>query len=506
MSLYSIKMEKYVLGGLLKNPDVVAELDAFLSVGDFFNEVHQSIYSVVRNLYIAGEHVDKVIVSERIINIGITAKDEISIHEYLDAITLNAPKKNAIVKYATSLIKYRIRRDIRDTTEEIQQYVSECGNDTINEIISKSDSLYSDKVSSYELDDEPVNIFEDFFDDIEKAGENPIDENGLRTPYPEFNRLFGGLREGNIYAIVSRPAQGKTTFINDVCLSTSVLNGVPALVLDTEMSTKEIRNRMAAAQTGVPLWYLESGNWRKNKSMYEKVREYQKENKGTFDDKKYFHYHVRNKTIDEVCSIIRRWHMKYVGRGNKCVIAYDYVKLTGEKVDRNWAEHQAIGDKIDKLKRIAEELSAPIITAMQMNRSGESHNRNSRTLVDDSSAISLSDRLQWFASFVAIFRRKTADEIAMDGPQFGTHKLLPIKTRYQGRDAAGHQDLIRRPVIEEHNQTEVHREEWVQNYLNFEVDNFSVQSRGSLQNVVDDIVQRFGVGEQRIAGDSDVEI
>ena len=78
MSLYSIKMEKYVLGGLLKNPDVVAELDAFLSVGDFFNEVHQSIYSVIRNLYIAGEHVDKVIVSERIINIGITAKDEIS--------------------------------------------------------------------------------------------------------------------------------------------------------------------------------------------------------------------------------------------------------------------------------------------------------------------------------------------------------------------------------------------------------------------------------------------
>ena len=39
--------------------------------------------------------------------------------------------------------------------------------------------------------------------------------------------------------------------------------------------------------------------------------------------------------------------MKHVGRGNPCVIAYDYVKLTGEKVDKNWAEHQAIGEKID---------------------------------------------------------------------------------------------------------------------------------------------------------------
>ena len=42
--------------------------------------------------------------------------------------------------------------------------------------------------------------------------------------------------------------------------------------------------------------------------------------------------------------------MKHVGRGNKCIIAYDYVKLTGEKVSQNWAEHQAIGEKIDKLK------------------------------------------------------------------------------------------------------------------------------------------------------------
>ena len=83
--------------------------------------------------------------------------------------------------------------------------------------------------------------------------------------------------------------------------------------------------------------------------MYARVRDYQENFKGKYDNHQYFHYHVRNKTVDEVCSIIRRWHMQHVGRGNPCVIAYDYVKLTGEKVDRNWAEHQAIGEKIDKL-------------------------------------------------------------------------------------------------------------------------------------------------------------
>ena len=506
MSLYSVRIEKYVLGGLLQHPDVLAEVDSYLTIADFYNEVHQSIYSVIRNSYISGESIDKVLISDKIINIGITAKDGVGIHEYLEAILLSAPKASSIIGYAKTLIKYRIRRDIEDTADKIQSYVNNCGDDSVDDIISKSDSIYSEKILSYELDDNPENILDSFLDEVEESGKNPSDESGLLTPYPEFNRLFGGLREGNIYAIVSRPAQGKTTFINDICLNTSLANNVPALVLDTEMSTKEIKFRMAAAQTQVPLWYLETGNWRKNEEMYARVRDYQENFKGKYDNHQYFHYHVRNKTVDEVCSIIRRWHMQHVGRGNPCVIAYDYVKLTGEKVDRNWAEHQAIGEKIDKLKRISEELSAPIITAMRMNRTGESHNRSSRTLVDDSSAISLSDRLQWFASFVGIFRRKTTDEIAMDGEMFGTHKLLPIKTRYQGRDAAGHIDLIRRPIIEEHNQTEVHREEWVQNYLNFEVNNFSVQSRGSLHNVVDNIRQRFDISEQRLAGDGDTNI
>ncbi len=185
--------------------------------------------------------------------------------------------------------------------------------------------------------------------------------------------------------------------------------------------------------------------------------------------------------------------MKHVGRDNKCIIAYDYVKLTGEKVDRNWAEHQAIGEKIDKLKRVAEEIKAPLVTAMQMNRSGESHNRNSANLTDDSSAISLSDRLQWFATFVAIFRRKTLDEIAMDGERFGTHKLIPLKTRFQGREAAGHQDLVRRRIVENINGNEVRSERFVNNFINFRVENFKVREEGSLVDIINHEEQSFDI-------------
>ena len=111
-----------------------------------------------------------------------------------------------------------------------------------------------------------------------------------------------------------------------------------------------------------------------------------------------------------------------------------------------------------------------------MNRFGEA-GRNTNA-VDDSSAIALSDRLQWFASFVAIFRRKSLDELGQDGENFGTHKLVPLKTRFQGKDAAGHHDLVRRP-LDDGSFT------WTNNFLNFSVENFNVSEQGSLNDIIE---------------------
>jgi len=489
MPIYSNQVEGYVLGGLLKHPDALPEVDSFVNAADFYNDVHQTIYCILRESVLNDEKIDKVLVATKIANLGISSKDDIDIYDYINTLSYTSITREAVIDSCKELLKIRVRRELSETADRIKEHVTNSSNEDLDSIIASTDSIYSEKVSSYSFEDDPQNVFDDLEFKIEERGNNPTDDTGLATPYNEFNRLYGGLRDGNIYAIVSRPAQGKTTFINELCLGTAIKNDIPVLVLDTEMTTEEIQFRMAAAKTGVPLWFLETGKWRSKEEMIEKVRAYFQELK----KHKYYHYHVRNKTTDEICAMIRRWHLKYVGRGNKCVIAYDYVKLTGEKVDRNWAEHQAIGQKIDKLKRIAEEINAPLVTAMQMNRSGESFNRNSSNLVDDSSAISLSDRLQWFATFVAIFRRKTLDETALDGERFGTHKLIPLKTRFQGRDAAGHQDLLRRRTIETVNGRDVESEKFVNNFLNFRVENFKVQEEGSLQDVIAHGQQSFNI-------------
>jgi len=488
MSIYSLQVEKHLLGGIIKNPKVFPDVDQFVSESDFFNSIHQTIYCVLRDAIVSKEKPDKVLLSQKIKNLGVSFKDDINVFDYIENISFTQITERGTIDAAKELVKYRILREVSGTSDKLKRFAASSTNESIDAIISGADAIYGEKMSSYELNDKPEDLFEGIGDLIETRGNEPETESGLSTPYPEFNRMYGGLRQGNIYAIVSRPAQGKTTWINDMCFKTSVKHNVPALILDTEMSREEMQFRMAASISNVPMWYIETGNWRKDKKMVEKVREgIQKMKKF-----KYMHYHVGNRNIDQVCSIVRRWYYSQVGRGNKCIVAYDYVKLTGEKVERNWAEHQAIGEKIDKLKKLSEEINAPIITAMQMNRSGETHNRKSSDILDDSSAIALSDRLQWFAAFVAIFRRKTIDEIALDGGQerFGSHKLIPLKTRFQGKDAAGHHDLIRRTF-------EDGSEKYVNNYLNFGVENFGVTEHGSLNDIMEAQSEQHELNDER---------
>lgn len=472
MSVYSLQVEKHVIAGIFKNKDILAELVNFLNEKDFYNEVHSVIYQICKHLFLEKREIDGVIVAQKIKDIGAAFKDDINIFEYVESVSFVSVTPKATIEAAKDLIKLRIRRDMISTAERLKVEATKASEITLNEFIISCDRIYSEKISSIEIEDTPADLFDDLEEKVEDRGNNISEDQGLLTEYPEFNRLYGGLRAGNIYAIVSRPGQGKTTWINDICLKTASKNKVKALILDTEMSKEEMQFRIISGLSGVPMWYIETGNWRKNKEMVSKVRSAISKSKSY----EYYHYRVGNKTIDEVCSIVRRWYYQVVGRGNKCIVAYDYVKLTGEKLNNNWAEHQAIGDKIDKLKKLSEEIQCPIITAMQMNRTGENFNRKGGTLVDDSSAIALSDRLQWFASFVAIFRRKTLDEIAKDGEEFGSHKLIPIKTRFQGKDAAGHHDLVKR-------RGDDNQVTYQNNFLNFSVENFAVVEKGSLEDI-----------------------
>ena len=66
MPIYSNQVEGHVLGGLLKHPDVLPEVDSFVGAADFYNDVHQTIYCILSESILNGEKIDKVLVATKI--------------------------------------------------------------------------------------------------------------------------------------------------------------------------------------------------------------------------------------------------------------------------------------------------------------------------------------------------------------------------------------------------------------------------------------------------------
>jgi replicative DNA helicase len=469
----SVDIEKHVLAGFIKHPHSFFEVSHFISENDFSNG-HKTIFSIIRNQISKNEPLEPVIIAEKIKNLGISFKHDFDIFDYIESLTFLKISQKSLSDACKNLKTITIRREIADTAVAISQSMGSCGDKSADEIITMADKMYNDKITAYDLDSSPEDLLDGIASLIENRAANPITQTGYLTPFKTFNKNYGGLRPGELYAWVSRPKHGKSTILSHIASKATFINpNLNTLILDTEMQTEVIKFRIASSITGIPMWHLETGNFKKNKELLSKWNSKKSELEITNGRVK--HLQVSGKPISEIESIIQRWYLGQVGRGNPAIVVYDYIKLTGEN-DKNKQEYQLIGDKVDRLKELSVRLNIPILTACQLNRSAENG-------TDDSSAIAQSDRLQWFAAYVGIFRRKTLEEQAQDGAQFGTHKMIELASRYQGEFAHGHSDLVRVMVN--------NRVEYRKNFISFDVKNFNVEEKGTLQDIID---HQNGVG------------
>jgi replicative DNA helicase len=312
---------------------------------------------------------------------------------------------------------------------------------------------------------------------IEERGNNPVDEFGMMGPHKKINDIYGSLlRPGNITVVVARSGVGKTQFCMHYATQVSSKYNVPVLHFDNgEMSKEELIIRQCASLSGVSPHLLESGKWRqagsevvsKVRSVWSKVKKLQ-----------FYYYNVGGMDVDSMINTLKRFYYSKVGRGNKMVFSFDYIKTSSE-IASNKSEWQTVGEMVDKFKKcVQKEILEdgnpviPMITSVQSNRSGITTNRQSANIIDDESIVSLSDRITQFCSHMFILRQKTNDEVVEEGNQFGTHKLINVKARHLGKDIAGAVE----PVQVDDNLRK--------NFINLSFRNFNIVECGDLRDIV----------------------
>ena len=425
--LSDIGAERAVLAGLLQHG-----VDGYVAVSDivshetFVNTNNQIIYKCLVRIIEQGQSIDmpSILASAEALGVldTINTKQELSYIKTLFNFPVN---QDNILPFAAQIKKFEFARKIQKLTTKIHKDVESInGTESIDKIISILENPVTDFLREDDGGEHPEQIGSDVQEYVDFLAENKCDIIGIPTGFTKYDEAIGGgLRRKCVDLVSARPKVGKSVFADNVALNVSRLD-VPVLVLDTEMSKEDHLNRLIANISSVPINEVATGKFSEDANKAQKVQEAVDE----LSKIPYSYVSVAGKPFEQILNVIKRWIVQEVktdesGKTNDCVIIYDYLKLmSSESINNNMQEYQALGFQITSLHNLCVKLDIPCLSFVQLNRDGITK--------ESTDAVSGSDRLIWLCTSFTIFKAKSPEELAEDGPNAGNRKLVPIVSRH----------------------------------------------------------------------------
>jgi replicative DNA helicase len=495
---YCTETERDVLAGLITNSNQLIRNKKILHSDLFHAPEHSSIYEEITRQLDEERRVSPDSMRNKFDQLGWTDRKGNKISDLIAAICVSPPEADEISELIVQLVELDYQRKGKTACTKIQNILDE--NLSLPEKFDQIQRTFAEGMRiPVSQGEKPTKIWEGYIEQKEYDAAHPEEKEiiGYDWPYPTVTDIYGKLRRGCVHVIVSRGGVGKSTMVSHVSKHLLDKHGLPTLILDTEMDKLTVQDRMFASLSGVGVHPLEENKWFKSD---ETKRKFYEGSKKINPDEKIYHIYVGGKSIEEIEALALDFYYTEVGSGNPFLMVYDYVKCDVGALKNNWAEHQALGDHMDRLHQLARTLNCVVLTAAQANRGADSFSskKSAAGIADDSTAIADSDRIQRYAEFVAILRTKTYDDVALDEPnvesadadtaeirsisnpsdlQFGTHMFTVIKSRHGGAKSAGHLDFVERVGA---NGKRTHS----RNYVNLSFDNFEVVDKGDLRDIV----------------------
>jgi len=424
----NIGVERVVLAGICQfGKDAYYDVSDIISPNTFSLDANQALYKCLEKVLTQIDKPDATSIMAAADSLGLSdllTRNKIDV-EYIRSLFAFPIKELKNVRpHAKQLAKIDIIRKEQAALYQAQRELDEFdGTETVDKILGIGEAAVFGLINELntQTEENPKQIVTGTREKLTRLLEKPIENIGIPTPWPIYNKLIGnGIRPG-VALIGARPKCGKSTLAINCGLHVAQL-GIPTLYVDTEMVQDEQDNRIVACSAEVNSELIETG----------KFEDYKKEVWAAIDKLEklpFYHKWVGGANFEEILSIIRRWLYKDVGfnefgKPKPHFIIYDYFKLMNESgLTGNVAEYQKIGFQISYLSDFCKLYGTPTLAFVQVNRDGITK--------DTSDIISMSDRLLWLCTSCSVMKKLSKEEISENGGRrFGNRRLSIIEGRF----------------------------------------------------------------------------
>lgn len=426
-NLMDVGAERAVLASLMNHGmEAYVEISDIISSNSFADKNNKLIYLCMAKALENQSDIDlpSILAAASQLNLieAINNDEELA---YIRNLELFPSKKETISNFALQLKKYEFARSIQNLSTKIAKDVENIkGDESISDIMSIVESPLTEFLRQDNTGNKPVRIGDGLDEYLDYIESNPCKHIGISTGYPSFDEAIGGgLRRKCVDLVSARPKVGKSIFADNVALHVAQ-QGIPVLMIDTEMSTEDHINRMMANLSDVQINDIATGMYVEDELDYMAVSSARPK----LREIPYHYINVSNEPFENIMNIIKRWIIQEVGQDengntNECLVIYDYLKLmSSTSITNNIQEYQALGFQITSLHNLTVKYDFPCLTFAQLNRDGITR--------EGTDVVSGSDRLIWLCTSFSIFKVKSDEERAEDGYDAGNRKLVPIVCRH----------------------------------------------------------------------------
>jgi replicative DNA helicase len=367
----NLDAEMSLLGAVLINEEVLADVSEHVNASDFYDRRHGIIYGAMMRLYEKHRPVDLLTLTDELKRKN--ELDEVGGSAFLSELTNYVPTAAHAEAYAELVAQKAVRRRLIAASSDITEMGFNEETST-QELLEKAEAeLFS--VSDQSLKQDLVSlesILNDSFDRLEELSHTKGQLRGVRTGYRDLDNMTAGLQRSDLIILAARPAMGKTTLVTNLAYNVATIAKQPVLFFSLEMSKEQLVDRMLADASGVNSWNIRTGNL--SHDEFSKLSDAM----GELSEAPIYIDDTPGLSVLEMRTKARRaMHEHPLG-----LIIVDYLQLMQATGRSDGNRVQEVSEISRGLKLIARELNVPVIALSQLSRSVESRSPQIPQLAD----------------------------------------------------------------------------------------------------------------------------
>jgi replicative DNA helicase len=372
--------ERGVLGGILRDPDVMPVIQQILLAEHFYFDAHQKIYQALCDLANEAQPIDLVLLYDKLRKSK--QIDDVGGQSYLAELWTDVPT-GANAEYHAKLVRdaamvrglihasNEILRDAYDRTQSSDELVAQAERKIMD--IAKS-GIQGDTIPLAKTIEEAFTRLDS------RIGKDNLAISGLPTGYVDLDNITAGLQKSELVIIAARPSVGKTAFALNMVrnIIADNLDAGPSpvvLFFSLEMARIELAERLLTCQSRVDSHKVRKGHLSSDDiqrlmdagDILKRARLY-------IDD-------TPQRTMIQIAATARRLQKRYEKDGGLRLIVIDYLQLI-EPENRRDPRQEQVAQISRRLKFLARELLIPVIALAQVNRASEDRQDHKPRLSD----------------------------------------------------------------------------------------------------------------------------